>query len=104
MFEHVVLLSFKGLMITWCEPLGGKSVLYAGWLSTSHRMAFHWFCTLWGWALSCNRMMSSVALPCLFLTMVSSICHQNTTGASNVINDNEYALGFLTTLNSKAER
>jgi hypothetical protein len=30
MFEHVVLLSFKGLMITWCELLGGKSGLYAG--------------------------------------------------------------------------
>jgi len=30
MFEHVVLLSFKVLMITWCELPGGKSGLYAG--------------------------------------------------------------------------
>lgn len=48
MFEHVVLLSSKRLMITWCELLGGKSGLYAGWRSTSHRMAFKWFCTLVG--------------------------------------------------------
>jgi len=59
----------------------------------------------WGWAVSCSRMMSSVTLPCLFLTVVSSMHLSPKYYRNKQCNqyDHKYALGFLTTLNSKAK-